>query len=73
LKKSLQRLGVDYVDLWLIHDPTSHPGQLKQIWKEFEEVYKEGLAKNIGVSNFMIKHLQEILEVATVVPQVNQV
>lgn len=73
LQGSLKRLGLDYVDLWLIHTPEQHVGKLKQVWKGCEEVYKDGLARNIGVSNFTVRHLEEILEGATVVPQVNQV
>ena len=73
LQGSLKRLGVEYVDLWLIHTPKQHEGKIKEVWKACEEVYKEGLAKSIGVSNFTVKHLEEIMEVATVVPQVNQV
>lgn len=73
LLASLKRFGLDYVDLWLIHEPTPHAGRLKQIWHEFEEVYHEGLAKNIGVSNFGIEHLEEIIDGAKVIPQVNQI
>ncbi|KAF8512271.1 NADP-dependent oxidoreductase domain-containing protein [Gautieria morchelliformis] len=72
LQGSLKRLGLQYVDLWLIHTPKQHTGTVKEVWKACEEVYKEGLTKSIGVSNFTVKDLQEILEVATVVPQVNQ-
>ncbi|KAF8511110.1 Aldo/keto reductase [Hysterangium stoloniferum] len=72
LKESLRRLGVEYVDLWLIHTPTQHKGNLKAVWRGFEEVHREGLAKNIGVSNFTIKDLEEIIDGASVVPQINQ-
>jgi len=73
LNGSLKRLGVEYVDLWLIHAPFQHKGNLKEVWKGCEEVYKEGLAKNIGVSNFTVKHLEEIMDGASVVPQINQI
>lgn len=73
LQGSLQRLGVQYVDLWLIHTPAQHGGRLKEVWRACEEVYKEGLAKSIGVSNFTVQHLEEIMDGASVVPQVNQV
>jgi diketogulonate reductase-like aldo/keto reductase len=73
LKESLKKLQVDYVDLYLIHAPTQHEGRLKHVWKGMEEAKAAGLAKSIGVSNFMQKHLEEILEGATVVPAVNQV
>ncbi|KAK0503361.1 NADP-dependent oxidoreductase domain-containing protein [Armillaria luteobubalina] len=70
---SLKKLGLEYVDLFLIHDPTSAKGQLKAWWKQMEEVKKEGLTKSIGVSNFRVQDLEEVLEVATVIPAVNQI
>ncbi|KAA1469439.1 Aldo/keto reductase [Dentipellis sp. KUC8613] len=73
LLASLKRLQLDYVDLFLIHNPMEHQGQLKQVWKQFEELQKEGLAKSIGVSNFRQHQLEEILDGATVVPAVNQI
>lgn len=73
LQESLNKLGVQYVDLWLVHSPKQHEGNLKEVWKGCEDIYKEGLAKSVGVSNFTVKHLEEIMEVATVVPQANQV
>ncbi|KAF5389927.1 hypothetical protein D9757_003647 [Collybiopsis confluens] len=74
LKSSLKKLGVDYVDLFLIHSPVTalKEGKLKQWWNEMEEIKTEGLAKSIGVSNFTVEHLQVILEDAKVVPAVNQ-
>ncbi|KAF8511111.1 NADP-dependent oxidoreductase domain-containing protein [Hysterangium stoloniferum] len=67
LQASLRRLGVDYVDLWLIHTPYHHrEGTLKDVWKACEEVHREGLARNIGVSNFTIKHLEEIMDGASI-------
>jgi diketogulonate reductase-like aldo/keto reductase len=73
LRDSLKKLSMDYVDLYLIHTPESFEGRLKQVWKDMEEVQKKGLAKSIGVSNFTAEHLKEVIEVATVVPAVNQV
>ncbi|KAK0228637.1 NADP-dependent oxidoreductase domain-containing protein [Armillaria fumosa] len=70
---SLKKLGLEYVDLFLIHDPTSAKGQLKAWWKQMEEVKKEGLTKSIGVSNFRVQDLEEVLEVATIIPAVNQI
>ncbi|KAK0240041.1 NADP-dependent oxidoreductase domain-containing protein [Armillaria nabsnona] len=70
---SLKKLGLEYVDLFLIHDPTSAKGQIKAWWKQMEEVKKEGLTKSIGVSNFRVQDLEEVLEVATVIPAVNQI
>jgi len=70
LKKSLKRLGVDYVDLYLIHYPVA---ERIASWKILEQLYKEGKAKAIGVSNFTVKHLTELMEQTDIVPAVNQV
>ncbi|EMD38083.1 hypothetical protein CERSUDRAFT_93603 [Gelatoporia subvermispora B] len=72
LQGSLKKLQLDYVDLFLIHIPIQHE-DLKGVWKQFEEVHKEGLAKSIGVSNFRVKDFEQILDGATVVPSVNQI
>ncbi len=68
--ESLQRLGVDYVDLYLIHWPVE--GR-QEAWKAMEQIYESGRAKAIGVSNFMIEHLDDLLPQCSVVPAVNQV
>ncbi|KAF8911955.1 NADP-dependent oxidoreductase domain-containing protein [Gymnopilus junonius] len=74
LKASLARLGLDYIDLFLIHDPTpaTKEGKLAEWWKGLEEVHEEGLAKNIGVSNFKIEDLKIVLETGKIVPAANQ-
>ena len=72
LVESLRKLRVDYVDLFLVHVPVAHP-DLKAVWREMEEVKREGLTKSIGVSNFQPEHLKQIYEVATIPPAVNQV
>ncbi|KAH0827029.1 NADP-dependent oxidoreductase domain-containing protein [Lanmaoa asiatica] len=72
LEESLKKLGMAYVDLYLIHSPGSHVGKLKEVWKGMEEAKKAGLTKSIGVSNFTADHLKDILEVATIRPAVNQ-
>jgi diketogulonate reductase-like aldo/keto reductase len=69
--KSMQRLGLDYVDLYLIHWPVS--GQREETWRALEKIYTEGRARAIGVSNYTIRHLEDLLRVAEVVPTVNQV
>lgn len=69
-EESLQRLGVDYVDLYLIHWPAEG---FAEAWLEMEKIYKEGLARAIGVSNCEPHHLDEIAAVGSVVPTVNQV
>ncbi|KDQ60965.1 hypothetical protein JAAARDRAFT_31962 [Jaapia argillacea MUCL 33604] len=73
LKESLKKLNLDYVDLFLIHMPVHHEGKLKEVWKGVEETKTQGLAKSIGVSNFRVKDLEEILSVASIIPAVNQI
>ncbi|XP_056168719.1 methylecgonone reductase-like [Syzygium oleosum] len=88
LKKSLQRLGLEYVDLYLIHFPARSkegnegwfdikgkilPFDMKGTWEAMEECSKLGLAKSIGVSNFGAKKLSQILMHAAIPPAVNQV
>jgi diketogulonate reductase-like aldo/keto reductase len=68
---SLARLGVDYVDLYLIHWPVK--GKYADSWKVLEKIYKEGRAKAVGVSNFHIHHLEDIFAVSDLIPAVNQV
>ncbi|KAK4481870.1 hypothetical protein RD792_012781 [Penstemon davidsonii] len=88
LKTSLKNLGMDYVDLYLIHWPVSaKPGKheypikaedflpmdFKSVWEAMEECQRIGLTKSIGVSNFSCKKMKEILSVAKIPPAVNQV
>jgi diketogulonate reductase-like aldo/keto reductase len=68
--ESLKRLSTDYVDLLLVHWPT---GNYTEYWKDFEELYREGSARNIGVSNFTMRMLDELLPVCEIKPAVNQV
>ena len=67
---SLARLGVDYVDLYLIHWPVE--GR-QEAWKTMEQIYESGRAKAIGVSNFMLDHFVDLLQQCSVAPAVNQV
>jgi len=71
LVASLQKLGLTYVDLYLIHWPVE--GKRQASWKVLEQLQKEGLVRSIGVSNYTVRHLQELLSTATVRPAVNQV
>lgn len=71
LDASLERLGFDYVDLYLIHWPGSD--RRMESWRALERILEEGRARAIGVSNYMIHHLEEVLEGGTVAPAVNQI
>jgi diketogulonate reductase-like aldo/keto reductase len=76
LVESLKKLRLEYVDLFLIHTPlqfNDEPGRLKAVWKEMEALKKEGLTRNIGVSNFRAAQLREILDGAEILPSINQV
>ncbi|TGM61431.1 aldo/keto reductase [Leptospira vanthielii] len=68
---SLKKLGTDYVDMYLIHFPVS--GKRNESWKALEKIKAEGKAKSIGVSNFMVPHLEELLKETGTVPAMNQV
>ena len=79
IEESLEKLGVDYLDLLLIHWP--NPKAIRDnwqagnagAWKAMEEAYKAGKVRAIGVSNFMVHHLEALLETAEIKPQVNQI
>jgi diketogulonate reductase-like aldo/keto reductase len=68
---TMDRLGLELLDLYLVHWPVK--GKYKETWKALEYLYKEGRVKAIGVSNFLIHHLEDLLETAEIVPMVNQV
>ncbi|MGA4518192.1 aldo/keto reductase [Solibacillus silvestris] len=70
-EESLEKLGLDYLDLYLIH----WPGQNKfaESWTALEDLYQEGKIRAIGVCNFNISHLQDLLKTARVTPVINQV
>ena len=71
IDKSLTFLKLDYVDLFLMHWP--EPGERLESWRAMEEIYAEGKARAIGVSNFMRRHLDELVNISQVVPAVNQI
>lgn len=73
LEDSLSTLGLDHVDLYLIHWPTPARGLYTQTWRMFEEFLAEGTARAIGVSNFQPAHLDALALESDVVPAVNQV
>ena len=68
---SLKRLGLDYLDLYLVHFPV--PDVRKESWRAMETLLKKGRCRAIGVSNFTIRHLEELIEESHVIPSVNQV
>lgn len=70
---SLERLGLDYVDLYLIHWPSPDRGLTLDSWRALEELYHRGLARSIGVSNFTERHLKELMPAFSVTPAVNQI
>jgi 2,5-diketo-D-gluconate reductase A len=70
---SLELLGLDYVDLYLIHWPRPHHDLYVETWRALEKIYAGGRAKAIGVSNFQIPHLQRLLDETDIVPAVNQI
>lgn len=67
---SIKKLGTDYLDLYLIHWPQPLH---KETWRALEKLYKEGRVRAIGVSNFTVNHLKDLLEDAEIMPMVNQV
>lgn len=69
-EKSLGKLGMDYVDLYLIHWPWSK--RTRDTWRAMEEIHASGRARAIGVCNFLPHHLEELAEFATVTPAVDQ-
>jgi 2,5-diketo-D-gluconate reductase A len=73
LNRSLELLGLDYIDLYLIHWPAPLRDQYVDSWLEMETLHHSGLAKAIGVSNFQPEHLERILDAGSVVPAINQV
>ncbi|MNK95942.1 2,5-diketo-D-gluconic acid reductase A [compost metagenome] len=73
METSLKRLGMDYVDLYLIHWPTPSQDRYLDTWRALERLRAEGMARSIGVSNFKIPHLERLLAASEVVPAVNQI
>jgi 2,5-diketo-D-gluconate reductase A len=72
-EQSLQRLGHDYVDLYLIHWPLPSQDKYVETWQALCDLREDGRARSIGVSNFQIAHLERIIDATGVVPAVNQI
>lgn len=77
IKKFNEYLNTPYVDLYLLHAPfiksETHGYSLKEAWKFMQQAYDEGLAKRIGISNFTVDDIKEILDTTKINPQVNQI
>jgi 2,5-diketo-D-gluconate reductase A len=72
LAESLTKLGVDYVDLWLVHWPPNGRAA-PQVWQQFVRAQQEGLTKAIGVSNYSLRQIDELIAATGIAPQVNQI
>lgn len=70
-EESRRKLQLEVIDLYLIHWPVK--GNYKETWKALEKLYKDGLVRAIGVSNFKVHHLEDLLQDSEIVPAVNQV
>lgn len=79
LEASLNRLGLDYVDLYLIHWPNpahtraNNEQRNRDVYRALEDAYKAGKVRAIGISNFMVHHLESLLKTVTIKPAVNQI
>jgi diketogulonate reductase-like aldo/keto reductase len=73
MDESLRRLGLDFVDLYLIHWPLPRADRYVQVWQQLEKAVEDGRARAIGVSNFQPHHLQRVLDEGGTVPAVNQI
>jgi diketogulonate reductase-like aldo/keto reductase len=71
--ESLDKLGLDYLDLYLIHWPTPARGLYVDTWKAFAKLLADGRVRSVGVSNFQPEHLRQAIDATGVVPAVNQV
>lgn len=71
--ESMSRLGLEYIDLYLIHWPVAGSDKYIDTWRAFVKLREEGRAKSIGVSNFLPEHLERIIDATGVVPVLNQI
>jgi diketogulonate reductase-like aldo/keto reductase len=73
LDVSLDKLGLEYVDLYLIHWPLPSRGTFVETYRAFEKLHADGRARAIGVSNFLPEHLRTLIDATAVIPAVNQI
>ncbi|WP_306828952.1 MULTISPECIES: aldo/keto reductase [Lysinibacillus] len=69
---SLEKIGLDYLDLYLVHWPGIDQNYI-EVYKALEKIYQDGRVRSIGVSNFHVHHLENLLKETTVVPVINQI
>ncbi|TFD91277.1 aldo/keto reductase [Cryobacterium serini] len=72
-EESLEKLGLDYVDLYLIHWPAPANDKFVESWRALEKIQESGRARSIGVSNFLVPHLDRLLHETAIVPAINQI
>lgn len=70
-EESMDKLNLDYLDLYLIHWPVK--GKYKDTWKALEKLYQDGRVRAIGVSNFQVHHINDLISDSEIIPAVNQV
>jgi len=73
LRRSLRSLGTDYLDLWLVHWPSSRPAERRQLWNELLAVKAEGYVRDVGVSNYSLAQIDELTRETGQAPAVNQI
>lgn len=73
IDESLQKLGLDQVDLYLVHWPAPKRGTYVNAWEKLVAIREAGKARSIGVSNFHVQHLEEVIEATGVTPAINQI
>jgi len=73
LRASLRALSTEYLDLWLVHWPPHRAGASRQLWNELLEVQAEGLVRDIGVSNYSLAQLDDLISASRRAPAVNQI
>ncbi|MFC7403660.1 aldo/keto reductase [Georgenia alba] len=73
IDRSLEKLGLEQVDLYLIHWPSPHRGKYVETWQALEQIKAAGKTRSIGVSNFQPHHLQELFDASETIPAINQI